>query len=273
MGNVMNQEQLLQLLSDKRREYAESWAKTAAHGDANGSYEWMASFLDGYRKVLEIGVGDGVSTLRLLEKGHSVVGIDSNIQCLERAQNRLGQPENARLIRRERWDTSESGLVVRYSSIAESLDGDNVIFVEGDIVNDPELERWLASLAPFDAVACWLIGTNAVDLVRHGGQANVYRCKVQNRVYELAESLLRSQGIVHIVDRAELPTEETQDRIISTTLEAHRDQASVTSLVVDSSAVAHRPWDDPEDGIGMIRSGIGSTESGLALVSTIARKP
>ncbi|KZL88778.1 hypothetical protein [Clostridium magnum] len=97
--------------------------------------------------------------------------------------------------------------------------------------------KWLEDNKPYDAIVCWLIGTHGFrrfneaisekNLVTPGD----YRFAVQNRVYEKADELLRRDGVLQIVDRCETPN---KDEIRDSFLESHRDQASVTSLLVTS---------------------------------------
>ncbi|EKO3961192.1 hypothetical protein F2K62_002443 [Vibrio fluvialis] len=77
-----------------------------------------------------------------------------------------------------------------------------------------------------------------------------YRIFVQNEVYEIADKILRSNGILHIVDRGqELTSEDDKNDLI----ESHRDQASVTNLVVQET-VESREYEDPNNGydVGMV---------------------
>lgn len=276
----MTPDELLNLLSQHRSKYTEDWQRTAAHSDANGDYLWMSEFVKGHALVLEIGVGDGTSTLRLLEKNHRVVAIDSNDKCLLAARERLSEHHDVRLIEREDWNQDGGQLNVQYAPIKESLPEDTTLLVNGDVTNDPELQAWLRSVGPFDAIVCWLIGTNMVDLSRHREDGDTqpeperYRCKVQNRVYELGDQVLRPGGIVHVVDRFESPSEASRDKLLEEILETHLEQVSVTNLVVDEASLEVRPWHSPEDGITMKRSsGLAETATDLLLVSIVSRKP
>lgn len=276
----MTPDELLKFLSQHRSEYTEDWRRTAAHSDANGDYLWMSEFVKGHALVLEIGVGDGTSTLRLLDRKHRVVAIDSNDKCLLAARERLGEHHDVQLIERENWNQDGAHLNVQYAPMKESLAEDTTLLINGDITNDPELQAWLRSVGPFDAIVCWLIGTNMADLSRHREDGDTqpepgrYRCKVQNKVYELGDQVLRAGGIVHMVDRFESPSEVSRDKLLEEILETHREQVSVTNLVVDEASVEVRPWHSPEDGITMKRSsGLAETATDLLLVSIVSRKP
>ena len=68
----------------------------------------------------------------------------------------------------------------------------------------------------------------------------MYRLKVQNSVYELADQILRTGGVLQAVDRAHSPDSQIlKDDVIR----SHKEQASVTSLQVDS--MAHRAYTEP----------------------------
>ena len=275
----MTPEDLLNLLASERSKYAEEWGRTASCSDANGDYEWMSEFLDGYERVLEIGVGDGTSTQSLLARGHTVVGVDSNDKCLETAYQKIGRTFDARLIHRESWHHDGAKLNVQYAAISEDMSEKTTLLINGDVTNDVELQEWLLDVGPFDAVVCWLIGTNMIDLSRHCEPGDTqpephrYRCKVQNRVYELSDEVLRPGGILHIVDRLDSPTDDDRDGILDAIIETHQEQASVTRLTVDPDSLACRPWHNTKDGVTMKRtSDSGESSAELILVSTISRK-
>jgi len=112
------------------------------------------------------------------------------------------------------------------------------MILEADVLNDPRLVEWLREVGPFDGVACWLVGSHGLRslYMNEDGttvrKPTLYRLQVQNRVYELADSILRPGGILHVVDRGTMPSDEEKKRSL---LESHREQASPTSLVVESA--------------------------------------
>ena len=66
----------LKYIKEHRDTYARNWDRgNAAKFEEDGHYEWMASFVDGYETVLEIGTGTGQGTRALLEEGHTVISI------------------------------------------------------------------------------------------------------------------------------------------------------------------------------------------------------
>ena len=66
------------------------------------------------------------------------------------------------------------------------------------------------------------------------------RLFVQNEVYETADKILRTGGILQIVDRGE---NTNASYLVEDIIEAHKDQASTTSLVVES--VKSLPYSEP----------------------------
>jgi hypothetical protein len=78
-----------ELIADCRAKYLGDWTKTSAHFETIGAYDWMASKVEGYRRILEIGIGDGASTLCLVTRGHVAVGVDEIPHCVDRSADRL----------------------------------------------------------------------------------------------------------------------------------------------------------------------------------------
>jgi hypothetical protein len=68
----------LGFLRDARESYAEQWSRDAAAFAAQGLYAWMTGHLAGFSLILEIGCGDGTSTLELVNQGHKVIAVDEN---------------------------------------------------------------------------------------------------------------------------------------------------------------------------------------------------
>ena len=122
------------------------------------------------------------------------------------------------------------------------------------MANDPFLEGALKEWGPIDAVTVWLTGTHVARphhvTVRSAGVSSdaEHRLFVQNTGYELADRVLRPGGWLQVCDRGETPT---TGALVEDVLAAHRDQASVTSLVVQG--LEHRPYEQ-SDGVGMVVS-------------------
>lgn len=120
-----------------------------------------------------------------------------------------------------------------------------MLLVEGDLLEDHEL------------VACWLLGTHQfrgreIRLANYTiGSPYEFRIFVQNATYELANLVLRHHGILNVIDRG---TIVDNPAILNAMKEAHRDQASVTSLEVgEVQFLEHVEPADPA-GIGMVET-------------------
>lgn len=249
-----------EFIQSQRTEYLNDWENgNALKFEVDGHYKWMADFLSGFERILEIGTGDGRATLELVKRGHKVVSLDENSVCLDAAQQRLESKgfSVCRLQRETIELAPQQKYSIHYSKIDLDLSRDiDVYLIESDVLNDPEIVKWLQTIAKFDGVICWLMGTNAARVFNEAINTNQmpspfhYRIFVQNEVYEIADKILRSNGILHIVDRGqELTSEDDKNDLI----ESHRDQASVTNLVVQET-VESREYEDPNNGydVGMV---------------------
>ena len=236
-----NHNKLSQKLKSERIEYSDQWTNAnAAHFEAGGHYKWMADFVTGYNKILEIGTGGGHGTLELAKRGHKIISIEENLTILDSAEEYLTKNGiTCTRIRREHVLIGNDTYKISYRPILEADNDDSyqVLLVEGDMLNDPSLFNWLRKEAPFDAVVCWLMGTHGARIYNDAIKARriptpgEYRLHVQNPVYDLADEILRSNGRLHIVDRTQEPDRE---EIRTDFLDAHKDQASVTNIIVDS---------------------------------------
>lgn len=75
-------------------DYADDWTKSAKHFYDRGDYKWAAGYLPSKGAVLEIGCGTGYSSLSILEHGNTVVGVDKNMACINKARQLLSsKPE------------------------------------------------------------------------------------------------------------------------------------------------------------------------------------
>jgi hypothetical protein len=97
---------------------------------------------------------------------------------------------------------------------------------------------------------------------------------VQNKVYEVSDDLLRSGGLLNVIDRAEYPsTSILKDGL----LDSHRDQASVTSLNVEDLEFIEYSEPETHGAIKMVltipEEYKGSGMEKFALTSISSRKP
>ncbi len=145
--------------------YATQWKASAAAHQTEGDYAWLAAGVDTFERALEIGCGSGHGTLELLKRGHRIIAVDENPQCILATKELLEQngktvevvlradPEVVRI--------SGGRLVYdsNYRPVGAVADVDCVL-IEGDALDDPLLMEWLKAQAPFDAIVCWMLGTH-----------------------------------------------------------------------------------------------------------------
>ncbi|WP_148046440.1 class I SAM-dependent methyltransferase [Ralstonia pseudosolanacearum] len=271
-------------LASARSRYATQWEITSRHFFESGYYNWMANKVSGRKVVLEIGSGVGYSTLTLAQCGHSIVAIDENPNCLMATKERL-EAHGFSVALHLRSDVQEAPgrtYEVHYGQVPGESSVD-VLLIEGDMLNDQVLMQWLTQTRRFDAVVCWLLGTHRYRAAeRHFGRYGAadqygFRILVQNAVYEMADEVLRPRGILHVVDRGGFVENE---RLIEAIKDNHREQASVTALIVDD--VDHIPyleanaenampmhWSPPDNPI----DGVDLSEQFPALISVTSSKP
>ena len=140
-----------------------------------GDYEWMASLVPG-RRVLEIGCGVGFATEALLNRGLTVLAVDTLIECLAATQARVQSKPLA------------------------------VLHAEVTALSAEQRAR-IEEFAP-DTVVCWLMGapaeTTGATPTDAGQAVAAYREKIHRAVAELAASLPSVQTL-HYVDRTAIP--------------------------------------------------------------------
>ncbi len=218
MSDNNQKQDILSKLTQARVRYAEEWGKgNAQKFSVEGYYSWMAGFLNDCSTVLEVGVGNGSSTLALLDAGLTVIGIDENPACLEEASKSLATmgisvtPEH-----RGNVDTATNNYSISYRTPRSPFpENNNCLLLEGDIMNDKTFLEWLESNGSIDAIVCWLMGTyqertfNSV-LAGTGIKSPAgYRSKVQEHICKISDRLLSTNGKVHIVDRCLLTANDS----------------------------------------------------------------
>lgn len=220
--------------------YLERWKGNANFFSNMGHYAWMASKLKSFNPKLffDIGCGDGSGIIALLDEfNHNdikVISIDENIACLNSAKDNIEKAGyTAEIIKRMDVRISNNGAHEIFHNPLHINTTSQVILIESDILTDHTIINSLKEYGEFDAVTVWLIGThmerkncsNLASLnIRSSGE---YRLFVQNRVYEIADEILHKGGVLQVVDRTEAPT---TDMIKNDFIDAHKEQASVTSL-------------------------------------------
>lgn len=191
------------------------------------------------KTLLDIGCGDGRGLKAILRANSNselrVIGIDENLSCLREAERTL-QAAGFTVELLNRTTVSTSGVTHQFSYLPiQPKTTSQVTLFQCDLLSDPLLPAYLQTLGKIDAITVWLVGTHlergSCENIRHLSinSSGEYRLRVQNKAYELADATLRQGGILHIVDRGEVPATE---HLKQDFLNAHRDQASVTSLKV-----------------------------------------
>lgn len=272
----------LRQLDNYRKTYIQNWRINANGHHSQGHYDWMAGQVKGYVRSLEIGCGVGHSTLALLRDAHQVVCIEENPHCIAATQALLTEHgySVAVIERATAHAVDINSYRLDYAQLNHAPAADCLI-IEGDALKDPQLEAWLKAQPRFDAVVCWLLGTHnsrgnnvAVD-TQLMPTSFEHRIFVQNNVYELADEILREDGILSVIDRSQMPD---STRLKNAILEGHRDQASVTSLAVQS--LDHTPYHETRENGAMrlqltapVPSAIPDGPILLSLVAVTSRKP
>lgn len=264
--------------------YARNWTLTAQHHFKGGVYRWLAEQIANAKpkRILDIGCGSGHGLIALREvlgPDLQIVAIDENRSCLQTARETL------------RRNGVEADLVNRMSVMRTSEGYDHIaaplslptdaacVLVESDVCNDPYLRPALQASGPFDAVTIWLTGVHVlrqenVNVRAHGIESDgAHRLYVQNATYELADLVLRPGGVLQVGDRGMAPETPT---LRADTLQAHGQQASVTTLQVKS--LTHRLYDEPDRGRTPMRltpgtSGLVPTAFQIAVLSIVSEKP
>ena len=220
--------------------YAKNWLKSTDNLNSQGCYNWIISKIKKYnpKNVFDIGCGDGTGLIKLIEELNNkdiyVIASEDNPECIRMAENKLRALSQYSLKTVFRYSNKLDNNEFYFKEIINSEIAANsqINIIESNILFDQIFVEYLKSLPKFDLVTVWLIGTHTMQ--NHCLNFNVeiktvgdYRLRVQNRVYEIADVILKTGGILQVVDRSEpLNTIEKKEDIIR----AHKEQASVTSL-------------------------------------------
>ena len=158
-------------------EFLDYWRNEGEAYARRGDYAWMAGLVPG-RRVLEIGCGLGFGTAALVERGLTVLAIDTVPECLAASATRL--------------DEAASGVTLMQADVAALT---------------TEQLATIAEFAP-DVVVCWLVGAPAATTgaaAGDGGKAvAAYREAIHRHVAELAAQL-PTVRVLHLVDRTAIP--------------------------------------------------------------------
>lgn len=263
---------------EEKEYYAKAWKQSACHLKKQGCYQWMCEQVKDAApaKVLEIGCGTGEGTHALYENfGCNVLSLEENPQCMLKTQNLLkGKGIECQLHPRFRYlifsDARHRRQIFNVPLVVKS----KISIIQADaIFDDTDLYACLEAVGPFDLVVVWLMGTfnmgkSCMDLDHFKiATAREYTSMVQHKTYRLADKLLRSGGIMQIVDRCPAPD---NDEHMATVISSHSAQASSTSLKVES--VAYRLYNEIQNGGIPLVTSDGSTPKQMAMVSVRSQK-
>ena len=277
-----------QRLLYERTCYADSWCDTAEHFRQNHCYDWMASKLIKYapKKIFDIGCGEGSGLIALMATCNkylnSIISIDENYLSIELAKRHLGLYDiSAESHKRINIEIKNDHHFFTHKPI-DLKNKKGIVLLESDLVSDLELEMTLKTHGEFDAVTIWLIGTypdrknnreiSSLITKNYEEFPGEYRLCVQNRADELADKILKIEGIFQVVDRSAIFSAHPSLR--EDCIRSHREQASVTNL--EFVELDEKIYTEPEQGIQMIQtkgtSGVNVDVSRLSMKSIIFKK-
>jgi SAM-dependent methyltransferase len=255
----------------EKTRYRDSWQHNAATFSDQKCYSWMVDQLGRYspKRILDIGCGTGEGIIALLDSGvDQIISLEENFDCIVTTAEKLkAQSRTAKIIPRLGYIEDEDGrhhLTVNNEPV---LEGDGLVsLIHADLLvlqGDASLSTYFRDAPKFDAVTIWLSGTyemrrscKSLDFIRITNPRE-YVLHVQNRVYELADSILKVGGVLQVVDRGLVLESDTLKEML---LDDHRDQASVTTLEV--SELDFMIYNEPQKkGISMVRG--TSDKSGI----------
>jgi hypothetical protein len=272
-------------LEAAREFYLKRWSRNATNHRSLGHYDWMIDQVpEGGKRILDIGIGDGAGVEAILRRlaPEKVIALEENPMCAQRAKSRLAESCGdcsivERMMTQQITDDSAEyrSMFVRGSIPAEA----KVTIVLTDPLFDPFLVEDIAHLGPFDLVTAWLLGSHearehSVEVQRLGVSTTTeYRLRVQNAVYDLADKVLASGGVLQMVDRVFHPDLEIMRDELR---RSHAEQAEPTTLEI--SSVSFLPYHEASGAsVGLMHGKTGevisSVEGGqLHLSSVVSRK-
>lgn len=202
------------LVDTLRDSYASEWCKSSNNYENLGYYDWCLNSIRGHKRILEIGCGSGLSTLKLINEGHVVVAIDENPFMLDRAEELLSANGiRYKRIKRENFVATDTGYRIDYELIDTNCKENENLLIESNLQFDPNLQSWLVANSPFNAVICWFMGVQGA-ITANDDVRIVYRMKeykpsqyrqcVQLSICLFAPQILVEGGIINFIDRSKL---------------------------------------------------------------------
>ncbi len=199
-------------------QYKNKWVEESDSFNRQSCYSWMSSQLDNLDLVLEIGCGNGNSTLSILEKKPNVkiIVIEDNKFLIKEAQNKLTR------------NGIEFDISTNINTALDLLSFKNrVIFINDNIFNISYRKNI------FDGIVCWLIGASPftiaesynIDIETIDPTNNIladYRKDIHKKCYELGLDILKNDGFIHFVDRGAIPSWNVKDDARKESVEEHK---------------------------------------------------
>lgn len=264
--------------------YSKHWATSSEHFFEEDYYDWMADQLSPYNpeKIFDLGAGSGNGIVELYNRFNSenlhIISIDENIKCLENASRNIFEKLNIEPFLQARINPVFRGEIHRYQYEPIKYPPDSkIVLLESDFLSEPCLDDVVEISGNLDAVTVWLLGTHeqrhaCFHILNQIDSSGEYRLKVQNKAFKFADKILRSGGVLQVVDRGELPEE---DFLIEDCIRSYKDQASVTDLEFEN--LNSIEYQEPDRGIKMEltlgESGRVPENYKLGLTSVIFKKP
>lgn len=195
------------------RTYLDRWKANAENFRSQNCYEWMASQIQPFqpKRILDIGCGDGSGIIALSSvlKSPQILSLDDNPECLAHARDRCAssglKPDCI-----DRFVFSAEGQSHLISTAHNKFRFESPItFIEGDLLWDKELLEFILALPKFDAITVWLLGTYDIKIecsniahLRAFSEVGKYRRLSHERIYHLADKILRPGGLIQFVERS-----------------------------------------------------------------------
>lgn len=172
-------------------DYANEWGTQSQYFHTKSYYSWMASLLEGNSNIVEIGSGCGLGTLALINAGHKVICVESNLDCVNATIKTL---------------TSNSIKTKLVSSIEDAVKSFSnyetpVIMIDVLKLKDSEWHI-LVDQAKLNTIACWLFGTYPDDWINHGfNEPSKLREKIESTLSNILIKAFPPESTLNIVNR------------------------------------------------------------------------
>jgi hypothetical protein len=172
-------------------DYANEWGTQSQYFHTKSYYSWMASLLERNSNIVEIGSGCGLGTLAIINAGHKVICIESNLDCVNATIKTL---------------TSNSIKAKSVSSIEDAVKSFSnhetpVIMIDVLKFKDSEWHI-LVNQAKLNTIACWLFGTYPDDWVNRGfNDPSKLREKIESTLSNILKDIFPPKSTLNVINR------------------------------------------------------------------------